>query len=137
NYLLTFNGANVTVTQRPLTVTAVGQTRRYGDGNDPLGFTTNAGGLVNGDTVALATTATKQSSVGAYPITLDTLTNAGNYLLTFNGANVTVTQRPLTVTAVGQTRRYGDGNDPLGFTTNAGGLVNGDAVTLATTATKQ
>ncbi|MGD0090058.1 MAG: MBG domain-containing protein [Planctomycetota bacterium] len=112
NYMIgTFNSANLTVAQAPLTVTVAAKSKVYGAANPPLTYTYN--GLVNGDTSAaftgaLATSATTGSGVGTYPISQNTLAGAGNYTLsTFNGANLTVTAAPLTVTADAQSKVYG------------------------------
>ena len=68
--------------------------RVYGAANPTLTYTET--GLVNGDTLtgALATTATTTSNVGAYGITQGTLNNA-NYTITYDGANLTVTEQPV------------------------------------------
>ena len=138
NYALTYNGANLTVTQRGLTVTADALSRIYGNTNPALTFAVGGLGLVNGDTLTggLATTAGLTSNVGTYGITQGTLAAGSNYALTYNGANLTVTQRPLTITADALSRIYGNTNPALTFTTGGLGLVNGDTLTggLATTA---
>jgi filamentous hemagglutinin family protein len=138
NYALTYNGANLTVTARPLTITADALSRIYGNANPALTFTVGGQGLVNGDTLtgALATTAGLTSNVGAYAITQGSLAASTNYALTYNGANLTVTARPLTVTADALSRIYGNANPALTFAVGGQGLVNGDTLTgaLATTA---
>src|SRR5439155_14696539 len=98
-----------------------------------------ASNLVNGDTLigSLATSATVTTPVGQYAITQGTLAASANYQLNFVGANLSVTPRPLTVTANDKTKAFGDPNPPLTFTVGGSGLVNGDVLTgaLATTAT--
>jgi filamentous hemagglutinin family protein len=134
NYALTYVGANLTVTQAPLTVTANAASRIYGASNPT--FTYSTSGLLNGDALsgALATAAVATSGVGTYALTQGTLANA-NYALTFAGANLTVTQAPLTVTANSLSRAYGASNPTLTYTSS--GLANGDTLSgaLATAAT--
>jgi hypothetical protein len=131
NYTLTYNSANLTVTQAALTVTANAQSRVYGAANPALTYTSL--GLVNGDmlTGSLTTTATAASAVGLYDITQGTLTASSNYTLTYNSANLTVTAAPLTITANAQSRAYGAVNPA--FTYMQTGLVNGDTLSGALT----
>jgi filamentous hemagglutinin family protein len=130
NYAITYVGADLTVGQRALTVTANAAGKTYGDANPTLTYTTV--GLVNNDTLTgtLATSAGQYSDVGAYAIGLGTLGNA-NYVVTYSGANLTIGQRALTVTADARSKSYGDGNPPLTWT--ASGLVNNDTLTGALT----
>jgi hypothetical protein len=140
NYTLSsFAGANLTVTQRAITVTAEAKSRVYGDANPALTYHVGGAGLVNGDTLsgALATSATTASNVGTYGITQGTLAASGNYALNYASADLTVTQRAITVTADAKSRAYGDTNPALTYQVGGSGLVNGDTLAgaLATSAT--
>ena len=86
---------------------------------------------------ALATSATTASNVGIYGITQGTLAASGNYALNYASANLTVTQRAITVTADAKSRAYGDANPALTYQVGGSGLVNGDTLSgaLATSAT--
>jgi hypothetical protein len=139
NYTITsYTGANVTITVRPITVTATAQTMTYGDAVPSLTYAVGGSGLVNNDTLtgALATTASSTSNVGSYGITQGTLAASSNYSLTYTGANVTITARPLTVTANSQSVVYGNSVPTLTYTIGGSGLVNNDTLTgaLVTTA---
>ncbi len=139
NYALTFVPGALKVTPRPITITAIGQSRVYGDANPAFGFTVGGAGLVNGDTLTgeLATIATETSNIGRYAITLGTLAATANYTLRFFGGRLTVTARPITVFADPQTRVFGTANPPLTYTVGGRGLVSGDVLTgeLTTSAT--
>jgi hypothetical protein len=113
NYALSFVDGNLTITQRPITVTADDQSRIYGDANPALTHQLTGGSLVNGDTFlgSLSTTATATSNVGAHLVTQGTLA-LPNYALTFNDGTLNIGVRDVTVTADGQTNIYGDA-DPL------------------------
>uniref|UniRef100_UPI0035CB8655 beta strand repeat-containing protein n=1 Tax=uncultured Methylobacterium sp. TaxID=157278 RepID=UPI0035CB8655 len=138
NYAVTYQGANLTVAARPVTVTADAQSRVYGDANPVLTYAVGGSGLANGDglTGGLATTAGPTTGIGAYAITQGTLAASANYALTYRGADLAVTARPLTIVAGAQSRTYGDANPALTYTVGESGLVNGDTLTggLATTA---
>ena len=142
NYALNYASANLTVSQRALTVTADAKSRAYGDVNPALTYQVGGSGLVNGDTLsgALATSATVAGNVGTYGITQGTLAASANYALNYASANLTVGQRAITVTADDQSRAYGDANPVLTYqvgSTGGPGLVNGDTLSgaLATSAT--
>ncbi|MBN8940965.1 MAG: filamentous hemagglutinin N-terminal domain-containing protein [Rhizobiales bacterium] len=141
NYVVSYSGANLTVTQRAITVTANAASRAYGDANPVFTYGVTSGSLVNGDTLsgALATSATATSNVGLYGITQGTLAASSNYAVTYAGANLTVTQRAITVTADAASRAYGDANPAFTYGVTSGSLVNGDtlsgALTTSATAT--
>ncbi|WP_244558035.1 MBG domain-containing protein [Rhizobium hainanense] len=128
NYALTYVGANLSINQRAITVTADAVSKTYGDANPALSYTVGGAGLVNGDTLSglLTTSAGQYSNVGAYAIARGTLAASGNYALTYAGANLTVNQRTLRVTADAQSKTYGDANPTLTYTTS--GLVNNDTL---------
>ena len=142
NYALNYASANLTVTPRAITVTADAKSRAYGDANPALTYQVGGSsglGLVNGDTLsgALATSATTASNVGVYGIAQGTLAASGNYALNYASADLTVTQRAITVTADAKSRAYGDANPALTYQVGGSGLANGDTLSgaLATSAT--
>ena len=139
NYALNYASADLTVTQRAITVTADAKSRAYGDANPALTYQVGGSGLANGDTLsgALATSATTASNVGIYGIAQGTLAASGNYALNYASADLTVTQRAITVTADAKSRAYGDANPALTYQVGGSGLANGDSLSgaLATSAT--
>ena len=110
----------------------------YGDSVPTLSYGVSENGLVNGDklTGALATKAGSTSNVGSYAITQGTLAASSNYKLTYTGANLAVTARPITVTANKASMVYGDSVPTLSYGVTSGDLVNNDQLTgkLATKA---
>jgi len=138
NYIISFTNGTLTVNGRPISVTADGKTKVYGDSNPTLSYQVTAGSLVNGDTLSggVATSATQYSDVGRYDITRGTLGNA-NYVISFTNGTLAVNGRPISVTADDKTKVYGDSNPALSFQVTAGSLVNGDTLSgsLATIAT--
>ena len=139
NYALTYVGANLAVTPRPLTVTADAQSRVYGDANPALTYAIGGSGLVNNDALSggLTTGATNTTGVGSYGINLGNLAAGGNYALSYVGANLAVTPRPILISADAQSRPFGDANPALTYSIGARGLVNGDSLagSLTTDAT--
>ena len=137
NYALTSvqapgNATALTITPRAIIINAYARVRTYGDANPALTWWIGGQGLANGNTLsgALATSATTASNVGTYAITQGTLAASANYSVTYNGANLTILPRPLTVTytASAASRTYGDANPALTGSVISAGLVNGDSL---------
>ena len=99
NYTVTITGGTLTITPAPLTVTAVGGSRVYGDANPAATIT----GLKNGDNITVTySTPTAASPVGNYtlnPILVDPTGKLGNYTVTTKTAALTINKAPLSVTA--------------------------------------
>ncbi len=141
NYDFTLVNGTLTVAAQTLIVTAQDKSRIYGAAN-PL-LTVQYAGFVNGDTESvltgaaeITTTATTDSNVGAYPITVrQGSLQAGNYALVFVDGTLTIGKAALTVAANDAMRSYGFVNPTLtGMLT---GVQNNDRITAAylTTAT--
>jgi hypothetical protein len=130
NYDLLLKNGTLTITPAELTVTAENKTNMYGNALPPL--TAVYRGFVNGDTTAvlvqlpaLRTTATGQSPVGNYPITLQG-GSSPNYTLKYQSGTLSITKAPLTITVDNKTKAPGA---PLpAFTASYSGFVNGDSV---------
>jgi hypothetical protein len=146
NYDFTFVNGTLSIGKAMLTVTADNKNRNYGAANPS--FTTTITGFVNNDSAssltgeaALTTTATPNSSVGTYPITITQGTlAAANYDFTFVKGDLIINKATLTVTAEAKTRAYGEANPTL--TATLTGFVNGETTSvvsgealLSTTAT--
>jgi len=149
NYLPIVNylPGTMTVNPAPLTVTANNQTKVYGNGFVFAGTEFTTGQLFNGDQV----TSASMTSVGATPIALFTAgpaypisignavgTGLGNYLVSYSPGTMTLTQRPLPVTAVSGAKFYGTAPSFSGIQGTVLGqfaatnLVNGDTITSVT-----
>ena len=134
NYSISYAQGTLTVAPVGLTVTANSQSKGYGAVLPAL--TVSYSGFVNGDTAAtlstpptVATTATANSSVGAYPITASGAVDA-NYTISYAPGTLTITPVGLTITANNQTMAYGTGLP--GLTVSYGGFVNGDTAATLT-----
>ncbi|WVN40957.1 MBG domain-containing protein [beta proteobacterium MWH-UniP1] len=137
NYAITYVGDNLSVTARPITVTAVAKTKVYGETDPLLTYTLEAAGtsrgLVNGDTFTGSLARAAGENVGSYAIGQGTVANS-NYAITYVADNLSVTARPITLTASNQSKTYGDA---LVLGTSAFSLTSGSYATgeLATSAT--
>ena len=122
----------MTVTPAPLTVAADDATRLYGGADPTLTYTIT--GFVNGESMksggltgaaTVSTTAKAGSPAGSYAISpaIGTLV-AANYTVVFQPGTLTVAPAVLTVTALDQTRYYGDVNPAFPYSIT--GFVNND-----------
>ena len=129
NYELSSISAGLlTVTSVPLLVKANSFSRLYFEENPELSYIFS--GFVNDDGESalsakptLRTNATKQSSVGVYPIEIGGA-DAKNYTLSYENGTLTVNKRQLTVSAKSYTRAYGEENPA--FELSYTGFVNNE-----------
>jgi hypothetical protein len=128
NYNITYVGADLSITQRPITVTAAAATKQYGASDPTFTHSVTTGELVVGDALTGVLGRASGENVGDRQITIGTLANA-NYAITFVPANLTITQRPITVTADDQTKVFGSTDPPLTHLVTTGSLVAGDSFT--------
>ena len=82
NYTLTFVSANLTISAKPITVTADAKSKVYGDADPALTSQITAGSLVGGDTLGGSLTRVAGENVGSYAIQQGTLAASANYNLT-------------------------------------------------------
>ncbi|WP_430280029.1 MBG domain-containing protein [Pseudomonas aeruginosa] len=128
NYDLSYQGNNLTITKALLNVIADGKTKVYGDADPSLTY--QVSGLKNGDTAGAVLNGGSLSrvageNVGVYGINQGGLAlNSGNYDLSYQGNNLTITKALLNVIADGKTKVYGDADPSLTF--QVSGLKNGD-----------
>jgi filamentous hemagglutinin family protein len=129
NYIVTYVNGSLSITPRALSVIADAASRIYGDANPAFTYATT--GLVNGDALTgqLASLANGTSNVGIFAVDQGTLSASANYQMTYTGANLTVTARPILVTGDALSRAYGDVNPALTFSVGGSGLINGDVLT--------
>ena len=133
NYNLTYIGANLTIGQRAITVTADAKSKVYGDSDPALTYQVTSGSLAFTDAFAGALTRTAGEAVGDYAILQGTLTLSSNYILTYIGANLSIGQRAITVTADAKSKVYGDSDPALTYQVTSGSLAFTDVFTGALT----
>ncbi|HYD84572.1 MAG TPA: MBG domain-containing protein, partial [Opitutus sp.] len=133
NYSINYSLGSLTVVPAPLTVSIDDATRRYGDA-DPV-FTYSIGGLKNNDTAGIVTIsnlsslATADAGIGDYGIIGFPFVSSPNYTAPAQvSGTLTITPRPLTITADDATRVYGDRNPAL--TATFTGLASFDTPAL-------
>jgi hypothetical protein len=127
NYALTFIGSNLTITTRLVTVTADAKTKVYGAADPVLTYRVTSGSLAaNGDAFSGALTREPGENAGTYAILQGNLGLGSNYILTYVGANLTITTQSITVTADNVSKMYGD-PDNLTYRVTSGALAPNDS----------
>ena len=128
NYAISYVAGTLTVTKAPLTVQAENAERVYGDENPKFTFTYN--GFKNEETHEVLTNrpsakteAIATSGVGTYDI-VPSGAEAQNYDITYKNGALTVTKAPLAVSAVSNTKEYGEANPTVALTYS--GFKNSD-----------
>jgi hypothetical protein len=91
------SATTVTFARVALTVTADAKSKEYGVSDPLFTRTITSGSLVGSDTLSGSLTRESGEDVNTYAINQGTLANS-NYDITFVPANLTITQRPITVT---------------------------------------
>jgi gliding motility-associated-like protein len=126
NYTITFTpGSTFVINPKAVTVTASAQSKVYGSA-DPTFSYTYTGTLIGGDTFTGSLARTVGENIGTYAINQGTLALNGNYALTYNGADLTISKKTVTVTAAAKSKAYGDADPALTYTF-APALLTGDS----------
>jgi hypothetical protein len=119
--------ANLTITQRPITITADPKSKTYGDADPTLTAQVTSGTIVSGDAANGTLKRAVGESVNTYAINQNDYSFGANYSETFVPANLTITQRPITITADPKSKTYGDADPTLTAQVSSGTIVSGDA----------
>ena len=88
-YNLSFTGNNLTVNQRPVTITADALNKSVGAADPAFSYQVTAGSLANGDVLNLTRAAGQ--TIGVYPISLG---SNPNYSVTYTGNNLSIVAAP-------------------------------------------
>ena len=108
NYLVTFvNDTTGEIIQRNIEVTAdAGQTKVYGEDDPTFSYSITDGSLAGTDTFSGALDRDAGQNVGLYAIGVGSLSAGSNYNLSFVSDDFEISQRPITVTAVTDSKIY-------------------------------
>ena len=121
---------SIVVNAKPIIVTAEAKSKVYGASDPALTFTTPVGSLVGSDTLSGSLTRGAGSNVGTYVISQGTVTTANNprYVISYVGANFSITEKNLTITAENKSINSGGATPTFTFSTGTGELVGSDAI---------
>ena len=119
NYNITYTGANLTIDQLDVAVSAEAKNKTYGDIDPALTFVAAPAvgtTLANGEVIAFTGELNRDAgeNVGDYAINQNSVDNA-NYNITYTGANLTIDQLDVAVSAEAKNKTYGDIDPALTF----------------------
>jgi hypothetical protein len=126
NYTMNFTGANLTITPLAVTVTADAQSKLYGDPDPTLTYSP-VPALIGTDSFTGKLGRDAGDAIGDYAITQGNLALSPNYTLTFVSANLTISKRPITVTADAKSKIIDAADPELTYQVTSGALYFTDA----------
>ncbi|TCC92511.1 MBG domain-containing protein [Pedobacter hiemivivus] len=127
NYTLNYTTADFSITKKTVNVTAAVKTKIYGAGDPALTYTFSPA-LIGTDTFSGGLNRAPGENIGNYAIGQGTLALNGNYILAFTSADLNITAKPVTVTAVAKTKVF-TAVDPAFTYTFSPVLIGTDAFT--------
>ncbi len=118
------------VNQRNITVTADAQSKVYGDPDPALTYQITTGSLLSGDSFTGALTRVAGELAGTYDVQQGTLALSSNYNLTYVGASLTISARPITIapTLDGVGPESGHAGETLEIIISGSGFTDATAV---------
>jgi len=140
NYSFTYTASAVTISQKPVTITASSPSVTYGDAIPTI--TPSYTAFAGTDTASILTTpptcSTTYSTTTSFGVTLTTTCAtavAANYAFSYTGGTVTIAKKGVVITAASVTPTYGDAIPTI--TPNFSGFVNGQTQATAGVMTTQ
>jgi len=128
NYTITFVSKDFTITKKDASVTPDAKTKVYGDADPAL--TGTLIGFLTADSVTATYSRVAGETVLGSPYlisaTLSPLGVLGNYNITYNTANFSITKKTITVIADAKTKIYGEADPALTYTFTPT-LMSGDS----------
>jgi hypothetical protein len=136
NYDITHNTADLTITTRPITVTADAKSKTYGDTDPTLTYQITTGSLAFSDAFTGELSRASGEDVGTYAIGQNTLALSSNYDLTYVGADFVITKADAKIVVNGYTGVYdGDAHGASGTATGVNGEDLSSSLNLGDTFT--
>jgi filamentous hemagglutinin family protein len=130
NYTLSYVNGQLTVNPAPLTITVAPQSKVYGNADPALTYAVS--GLLFSDALTGGLSRTAGQNVGTYAINQGSLSNP-NYTATFNGNNLSITTRPISIATDPASKIYGNADPALAYTVGGSGLASWDTNATAFT----
>jgi hypothetical protein len=113
NYDVTYIAGAFTITKAPATVTASSGTKVYGNADPDISAT--ATGFLAADNITVSATRAPGESVGSYVTTPTATGDLSNYSVSYVAGALSITPRPITVTADPQSKILGAADPPLTY----------------------
>ncbi|WP_165871451.1 MBG domain-containing protein [Flaviaesturariibacter flavus] len=127
NYVETYVEDSLTISPRPITITADPKNKTYGDSDPQFTAKVTSGNTIGTDAASGTLTRDAGENVGRYAIRQGTYSYGGNYAETFVKDSFSIGQRAITITANAAGKVYGDADSVLKAKVTSGSIVPGDA----------
>ncbi|WP_083629605.1 MBG domain-containing protein [Tenacibaculum agarivorans] len=129
NYNSVQTGRTLLITRQDVYVTADVKTKVYGDSDPVLTYQITRGSLIGSDMFTGNLERELGENVGTYAINQGTLMLDDNYRLYFTSGDLSITARPIEVTADAGTKVEGESDPALTYQITLGSLVGSDVFT--------
>uniref|UniRef100_UPI0026183E7E MBG domain-containing protein n=1 Tax=uncultured Tenacibaculum sp. TaxID=174713 RepID=UPI0026183E7E len=126
NYTITYVSDDLTISAKPITITADVKNKEYGSADPLLTYQITAGSLETGDVLSGGLTRVAGEAVGDYAIN-STLSHP-NYTITYVSDDLTISAKPITITADAKNKEYGSADPLLTYQITTGSLETGDVL---------
>ncbi|MCV9387576.1 MBG domain-containing protein [Reichenbachiella ulvae] len=127
NYSVTFVSDDLTISAKPITITADAKSKTYGDTDPALTYSITSGSLETGDSFSGSLTRAAGEDAGTYAISVGSVTAGSNYDVTFVSDDLTISAKAITITADAKSKTYGDADPALTYSITSGSLESGDS----------
>jgi hypothetical protein len=127
-YNIDFVSADFEITPKAITVTADPQSKVYGEADPTLSYHFTPD-LVGGDSFSGELERDAGEDVGSYEISQGSLALSSNYTLSYTDDDLTITVRPIVVTADDKSKVVSQPDPDLTYTIASGSLIFPDAFT--------
>ncbi|CAM1344598.1 Hemagglutination activity domain-containing protein (modular protein) [Tenacibaculum amylolyticum] len=129
NYAVSFVSNDLSITTRPIEITADVKSKVYGTTDPVLTYQITSGSLVGSDAFSGNATRVAGENVGTYAINQGSLGINANYAISFVSNNLSITKRAIEVTAEAKSKVYGNSDPALTYTITNGSLIGSDIFT--------
>lgn len=133
NYTVTLNEGTLTITPRDIVIDIASLDKIYGDADPEFTWAVTSGGLVEGDELSGTLTRAPGENVGDYTISgvVDGDLANGNYTYSLNNGLLTISPRPLVLTADNLMKIYGEEDPELTWSITDGSVVGDDTLMVS------
>ncbi|MGL1889827.1 MAG: Ig-like domain-containing protein, partial [Reichenbachiella sp.] len=135
NYTTTFVSDDLTITAKSIEVTSDAVSKTYGDTDPSLTYAITSGSLETGDAFTGDISRATGENVGSYAIGQNDLALSSNYILSYVGANLTITPLSIEITVDAISKTEGSSDPVFTYQVTSGSLKSGDSFSGSLTRT--
>ncbi len=126
NYTITYISDDLTISAKPITITADAKNKEYGSADPLLTYQITTGSLETGDVLSGGLTRVAGEAIGNY--TINSTLSHPNYTIIYISDDLTISAKPITITADAKNKEYGSADLLLTYQITTGSLEAGDVL---------